>query len=123
MFSLTPGGVTSRDYQGTATLLVNKEYDQISAGVSLSYRSVQIFVGNITSLGELKDRTIQKQLLNFVLGHMMLALDLVRELPQPNDFFDYHSSSVSPRHTNYRNAKRKVHPSQPPTLGAEDAAE
>src|SRR5213080_3476570 len=31
--------------------------------------------------------------------------------------------SVSPRHTHYRHPKRKIHPLQPPTLSAEDAAQ
>src|SRR5205814_4284793 len=31
--------------------------------------------------------------------------------------------SVSPRHAHYRHTKRKIHPLQPPTLSAEDAAQ
>ena len=42
---------------------------------------IQIFLLNVTSFCELKSRTVQKHLLNFVMAHTMLALNLVNELP------------------------------------------
>src|SRR5712692_10047827 len=37
--------------------------------------------------------------------------------------FSTHSTSISPRDANNRNAKRKVHSAQPPAFGAENAAQ
>jgi hypothetical protein len=87
--SLTFGGVTGRNNQSPA-LLINKEYDQISASVSLADSSVQILPWNYALFRELKPRSVHEQFLNFILTHTMLALDLISELSKPNNFVDSH---------------------------------
>src|SRR5437660_10011677 len=102
---------------------MNEKDRQITSGIGLSNRAVQIFSLPCSASHSSNRGLFTQDFINFILTDLMFFLNLISELPQPNDFSDGHSILISARNADNRDAKRKIHSLQPPVFRAQNPAE